>query len=377
MNQPLSILQVVASLQGGAARHILHLSEGLQERGHSVTIASLNDNPSVLREIREMELGWVEVDLQATFARMGVKTIFKAMAEEEAHILHMHGHRAACAIRSVLFPRDMICVYTVHGFHSKHYPNPISRTMVNSLERWQAKDTDLYISVSQSTQEDLIDLVPDARGKCCVIPNAIPMENLSDEESNSIRADLRREMNIPDDALVIGCIARLQWQKSIDRLVRAFMELPVPDARLLLVGDGPDRKRIQSLIAKKGLASRCILTGAKGNATDYLHAMDLFVLPSLWEGMPLTILEAWDACTPVVAMDVPGSRDLIEHGHTGWLAPNSTEGLIDTLNEVLILFPLWKQVAREARHHLQANHTTTAMIDATEREYYRLVNEMS
>lgn len=375
MNQPLRILQVVASLQGGAAQHILHLSEGLQERGHEVIVVSPDDNRAMLRGLQEADIQWIEAELNAAIPRAGAKIVFATMGRLDPDILHVHGHRAACAIRSILHPRDYTCVYTLHGFHSPNYPNPVSRILVNTLERWQAKDTDLYICVSKSTQDDLHDNVAESESRSCVIPNAIPMRDLSDDERSIMRSEIRAKYSIPEEALVIGCIARLQWQKAVHRLIHAFSQLMVPEAYLLLVGDGPERKRIKSLIEKKQINKQCILTGAQPNAPDFLHAMDLFVLPSLWEGMPLTILEAWEAEVPVVATDVPGSRDLIQNNEIGWLAPNSTQGLIDTLNDVLMQYPLWKRVAREARHYLMTHHSISAMVDTTEAEYIRLIHE--
>ncbi|MES4787332.1 MAG: hypothetical protein C4294_17730, partial [Nitrospiraceae bacterium] len=94
-----------------------------------------------------------------------------------------------------------------------------------------------------------------------------------------------------------------------------------PDARFLLVGDGELRAELQAQAVRLGVQKHFIFAGQHDNPAAYFQQMDLFVLPSLWEGVPIVALESIASGVPVVATDIPGTRELIKSGHSGWLVP--------------------------------------------------------
>ena len=141
------------------------------------------------------------------------------------------------------------------------------------------------------------------------------------------RAKGRKEYKIPEEGFVIGTVARLHWQKGVSRLLKAFkaVQTDFPNAYLLIVGDGPEKKSLNKLANSLDLGANCIFAGKFTDMNKIYPIMDLFVLPSHWEGLPLTVLESWNAGIPVAATDVSGSRELIEDSVTGFLAKNSIE----------------------------------------------------
>jgi glycosyltransferase involved in cell wall biosynthesis len=118
---------------------------------------------------------------------------------------------------------------------------------------------------------------------------------------------------------IVGSLGRLTDQKGYDALVRALPALP--DATLVLVGDGPERPALEALAAELGVADRLHVTGWTDDARRHLPAFDVFALPSRWEGMPLVILEAMHAGLPVVASDVGSVAESVRDGETGYVAP--------------------------------------------------------
>lgn len=133
---------------------------------------------------------------------------------------------------------------------------------------------------------------------------------------------------------VIGSLGRITDQKGYDALVRALPALP--DATLVLVGDGPERGALERLAAELGVAGRLVVTGWTSEARRHLPTFDVFSLPSLWEGMPLVILEAMHAGLPVVASDVGSVAEAVADGETGYVvAPGDAAALHGRLARLL------------------------------------------
>ncbi len=373
MPSNLRILQVVASLQGGAAQHVAHLSEALRERGHFVSVTAPCDNPELESRLIEQQIPFYETSLNSSFP---LEPIFqlKALLEDDrwSHI-HVHGHRAALIARlaCLLLRQSPPIIYTVHGYHPPYYPNPYSRLVVNATERVLSRWTNAYICVSESCRNDLLTTVPRAISRCIVIENAIPLPFLSAEERQKKRREIRQAYAIPQDAFVVGTVARLQWQKSVSRLVRAFRILHerYTSMYLLVVGDGPKRKSLETLAESLQVNDRCLFAGHQSKTVDFYAAMDIFVLPSLWEGLPLTILESWAVGTGVAATNVPGSRDTIEDGVTGFLADNSVTGIVDVINRMYHTPNMIPPMLQNARDRLERRFSLSQMIDRTIQVY--------
>jgi glycosyltransferase involved in cell wall biosynthesis len=126
----------------------------------------------------------------------------------------------------------------------------------------------------------------------------------------------------------IGSVGRLATQKAYDAIVRLLGRLP--DVTAILVGDGPEADALESLATQLGVADRLVITGWVDDPQAYLAAMDVFVLPSRFEGLPLAVLEAMRAGRAVVATDVGSVGEAVEHGATGLLVPPGDEDALAT-----------------------------------------------
>ena len=287
--------------------------------------------------------------------------------------VHVHGHRASVLTRLAILglAKTASLLYTVHGYHPPHYPSKVKRFLANRLERALARRVDRFICVSESTQFELEQAVPAAARRCTVIPNGIPLLNLSQDERQAFRRRFREEYQIPSEAFVIGTVCRLQWQKSVHRLLQAFQLVAAhdPNIEMVLVGGGPERPKLEEMIVRLNLAKQCRLLGEVADTRPVYSMMDLFVLPSLWEGLPLTVLEAWDLHVPVVVTNVSGSRDLIEDGVTGFIAPNTATGLVQAIARARENVDQFPEMTNQARERLQQKYSLERMLSDTERVY--------
>jgi glycosyltransferase involved in cell wall biosynthesis len=155
--------------------------------------------------------------------------------------------------------------------------------------------------------------------KVSTIPNGVDLTRFGPAS----QAAARRALGLPGESTVVGTVGRLDPVKDQAALVRAFATLmgAYPEALLVLAGDGPCREELARLVAELGAGGRVRLLGECRDVPQVLAAMDLFVLPSLAEGMSNTILEAMAVGLPVVATRVGGNRELVDEGETGRLVP--------------------------------------------------------
>jgi glycosyltransferase involved in cell wall biosynthesis len=151
-------------------------------------------------------------------------------------------------------------------------------------------------------------------------PNGVDAEVVQAQRTGK---DMRTSFGIGANVPLFGTVARISPQKGLPYLVQAMAHVrsALPNAQLLIVGKGEKTDELRAQIVELGLENCITLLGARTDVMDIVDALDVFVLPSLWEGLPTVVLEAMLLATPVVATDVPGTRDLILDGQTGLLVP--------------------------------------------------------
>jgi len=202
-----------------------------------------------------------------------------------------------------------------------------------------------------------------------VVPNGIDTDIYGDR---SRRDKLRESLGIGVGAMVLGSVGRLTEVKRQDLLLRAVATLAgsFPELRLLLVGDGPERARLEEFAVTLGVAERTVFAGYQAHPEQYLAAMDLFALTSRHEALPLALLEAWASELPVVASAVGGIPKMVEQGETGLLFPSGDcEGLVDALRTVLSNQKLARKLASAGAAEVQAKYSLQRMADDYEQQY--------
>jgi glycosyltransferase involved in cell wall biosynthesis len=188
-------------------------------------------------------------------------------------------------------------------------------------ERWLMNRTDRVIVSAQSVREFYVRQIQADPSKVDVIYNAVDWHMLQPAEASGARERVRAAIGVDPSAKVAGVIARLTEQKGHRDLFEALASPALADVMLLVVGDGPLRDSLQAFAVQLGISSRVIFLGARRDLGDLLAALDVFVMPSLWEGLPLSLILAMGASLPVVATAVAGIPEVVTDGTTGWLVP--------------------------------------------------------
>lgn len=229
------------------------------------------------------------------------------------------------------------------------------------LDRRLAKRTTRLVGNSQSVANFYRDLglPPD---KLAVVPNGIDLPEIA----ASARAELRRELRIPEQCHVIGFVGRLARQKRVKDLIWAFELIRVLQREVVFViaGDGPERAGLEQFAHNLEIGSRVKFLGHRDDAQRLLPALDVFWLASDFEGLSNSIMEAMAAGLPVVASDIPPNRELVVHGQTGYLAPVGDRVAFAQLTERLLVDPsLAGQFGSAGRQRIANEFSVARMVE--------------
>jgi sugar transferase (PEP-CTERM/EpsH1 system associated) len=215
-------------------------------------------------------------------------------------------------------------IFTEHGRHFPDYPRR-KRMLVNRLLLTRR---DRVVGVGEAVRKALIENEGISNDRVTVIYNGIALSPFT--EKGCDREKVRQEIGIGSDELLILQVARLDYLKDHATAIRTLGHVvgQRPNARLVLVGEGPERAKIEELSRQAGLENHVQLLGLRKDVSRLLYAADVFLLTSISEGIPLTLIEAMAAGLPVVATRVGGVGEVIEDGTTGLLAPSSDDSAL-------------------------------------------------
>jgi len=186
-------------------------------------------------------------------------------------------------------------------------------------ERQLARGSACIVASAEAVKRAYVQQVGISPDAVRVIYNAVNWDRL---HSTSTPADMRQRLGIPVDRVVVGVVATLQEKKGHRVLLDALAQTPgLEQAWLMLVGDGPLRAPLEAYAAELGIGGRVTFCGTRRDLGDLLPAMDVFALPSLWEGLPLAMILAMGAARPVVATRLAGIPEVVTDGVTGLLVP--------------------------------------------------------
>lgn len=180
---------------------------------------------------------------------------------------------------------------------------------------------------------------------------------------------VREELKLKPSDIVVGTVARLTPQKGLFYLLEAFKSLSLrhKNIKLVIVGDGPQKNEILQWIRKENLEEKVLLTGFCRDYDRIMQGFDLFVLPSLWEGLPLVLLSAMASGKPVVSTRVSGIPEVITDGLNGFLVPPAdTKALIEKIETLLIDNDIRDKLGERAKENIINNFSAKIMAEKYE-----------
>ncbi len=323
------ILYVITDLEvGGVPLHLCRLATSMHELGHVVRVVSL----SPLGPVSEMMAqAGVEVGCCDARSAAGIGALLRLRREivqfqpEIIHSFLFHAN-IACRLTAPLagVTRDrLICeIQTVE----------IERRWHLTVDRWTHRLCRMEIGNSQSVVDHLHHEAGLPESWLLLVRGGVDLERF--DQARPIR---KSELGVDGQDSLLVWVGRLDPVKGLEDLLRALAIIQQRfSAQLVLVGDGPERSRLEQLITELDLADRVSFVGVREDVPEILKACDVFVFPSHTEGMPNALLEAMAASCAIVCTNVPGNRDLITDGRTGLTVPaRNPNALADSVMKLL------------------------------------------
>jgi glycosyltransferase involved in cell wall biosynthesis len=221
---------------------------------------------------------------------------------------------------------------------------------------------DRYLAVSREVANRLLAQLNLPKRKMRVVHNGIPLERF--EHPAGQRA--------PQDRTVVLTIARLTPQKGIAYLIEAASRLP--GVLFLVAGEGPERKTLEAQARSKGVSDRVLFLGQREDIPDLLGSCDLFVLPSLFEGLPISVMEAMAAGRAVIATNAGGTGELISNCETGLLIPPAdVDALTRAVATLIADRALRERLAGEGRARIRSDFSAAAMVTQVTNVYQEIL----
>ena len=326
---PLPILHVITRLIiGGAQENTMFTAALLDPARFDVEILSgpqTGSEGSLIEEIRTRDISLTILpqllrQINPQNDLLALWELTRRMRQQHYAIVHTHSSKAGVIGRlAARLAGVPVIVHTVHGWSFHGHMSPARRKMYVLLEKLAASLSDALIVVAQPDIEKGLREGIGRPEQYHVIRSAIPLDEF--DPATVDRDAVRRELGLPPNAPVLGNVGRFSPQKNPLDWVHVAGEVgrALPDCHFLLVGDGPLRADVEAALAEEGIAERTVLTGLRRDVPRLMAAMDVFLLTSLWEGLPRVIPQAMAMEIPVVANRADGTAEAIAHGETGFL----------------------------------------------------------
>jgi glycosyltransferase involved in cell wall biosynthesis len=366
------LLVVVNSLEVGGAERLIADQLRLGRDRWDAAVACLDSLGPLGEELRALG---IPVTVLGACCRLDVRAVFRLrrlMRDWRPDVVHLHLPRSAVIGRLAGLGLPHRLVATEHNTWDMY------RWESRYLNAATIRLTDGVAAVSRAVADSIrARLGPRAlNGRLVVIPNGVDVETI--RKTALPRAEARRQLGLGQSGLVVGNVANLFPRKGHSFLLEAaaVVARDVPEARFVIIGTGDQDEALRLAAERAGLADRVVFAGRRREAYRLMPAFDVFALPSLFEGMPIALLEAMSLAVPAVATRVGGVPEVVRDGRTGLLVPpGDAPALAAALTRLLKDSGLRAAFAEEARQTVQACYSMDAYVAAYDRLYRNLPHQ--
>ncbi|MBU6427041.1 glycosyltransferase family 4 protein [Patescibacteria group bacterium] len=386
----MKILYIITkSNWGGAQRHVYDLATAVKSKGHTPIVALGGDGVLMKRledaGVKTHTISQLGKNISLDKDAASFKDIFRIIKREKPDILHLHSPKAAglgaLAGRTSGVKKILV---TVHGF-SFNEDRPTAQKLLITFFSWLTMllaHKTVLLSEKEYSQALRF---PGVKNKLSLIPLGIkqPVFISIDGAKREISRLICMDPNEFSKRILIGTLAELHPNKGLPYLVNALEQTVKshPNVACVIVGDGQDAAALHLMVKDKKLENNVFLTGYLENASEYLKAFNIFVLPSIKEGLPYAILEAAYASLPVVATTVGGIPEIVEDMKSGVLVqPKNSKELAHALSFMIEHPHMRREYGAALRESVAQKFSLEKMIDAISALYnqtrWNLVNDV-
>lgn len=356
---------------GGPSRHAVHLVNGLDKLDYQTMLAVGLPESAEGSMLRLAEESSIRAEIIACFDRpvslwrdvIAFNEIVRHMREFKPHIVHTHTTKAGILgrIAAVICRVPVIC-HTYHGHIFTGYFSESTSRLIVGLERFLARFTDRLITLTPGIKKDMLsrfrNISPD---KISVIPLGLDLERNLTMPAGS--GQWRKKHGIPDDAFLMGMVARLVPVKNHRMMIQALRILSRqrPDLHLALVGGGELESELRQQVVSEGLHDKVHFCGVEREIEEVYSDLDLLVLSSRNEGTPVVIIEALASGCPVAATRVGGIEEMLEGGRKGCLLSLDFDQFVKELGSLLTVNKV-QRICQQERLEIARKYSIASLV---------------
>ncbi len=355
---------------GGGESHVLDLVATLDRSRFEPVVLAFTGGP-MIQALERMQIPAYVIESEKAFDISVWKQVKRFMQQQQIDLVHVHGTRANTnvlwAARSLALP----LIYTIHGWSFHEGLHPVMKRMRIAAERFITRKAQVNICVSESNRQTGVAAFGSFRAE--VVKNGV---NLQKFDPDASYPDVKMALGIPAHHLVVGYIARMTLQKDPVTMIRAFAAAvqQQPDMTLLMVGGGELQQAARDTAQALGINDNVMFQDFRQDVPAVLNAMDIYCLPSLWEGFPIGVLEAMAMGKAVIASNVDGTREAVANEKNGLLVPPSeTAALTGAILRLAQNKSLRERLSCQAIATVQTTYNVTGMTRKIEAIYSKLL----
>ncbi len=359
---------------GGGESHVLTLVQELDKTRFEPVVLSFTPGPMV-DELNKMgiETHVIYTERGFDFGKFGI--IKKFLQDNKIQLVHNHGTRATSNLWWACKKLGIPMLYTVHGWSFHDDQSFVKKNARIASEAFLTRKVDVTISVSYSNQETGRGCIKGFQSK--VIRYGIDLKKFN---ADGVVSNIREHYKVNPNHVLIGYIVRMDVQKDPINMIKAYKQ--VCDARkdvtLLMIGEGPLKAETLELIKTLGISDRVIVDNFRQDVPNVLAGIDVYCLPSLWEGLPIGMMEAIAMRKCVVVSAVDGSKEIIKDGENGLLVtPQKPEELAKALIKVIDDADLRAKLGQNALKTVQEEFNAVTMTRKIENLYMEVLGKNS
>ncbi len=385
----MKILFIVTQSEfGGAQRFLWNLIGGLEDAKITVAAGPEGDDKNGLlyalekQGINTRHLKYLRRAVNPLFDFLGLFEIRKLIKKEKPNVLFLCSSKAGAlgSLAAYLYSRKLaknsrpLVLYRIGGWTFNDPCSSLSKALYKFIEKFSAKWKDIIIVNSEHDRKQAVELKIKPKGEILTIYNGLDinkLEFLPKEEARkeifNFQFSIFNQFSNPNIQLV-GTIANLYKTKGLEYLVKAAKILKDKETKFVVIGEGMEREKLENLIKKYKLEKNFFLIGAIPDAYKYLKAFDIFVLPSVKEGFPWTVLEAMAAKVPIIATKVGAISEIMETRKDGLLVESKKpKQLVEAIEKLINNEDLRIELADQAREKVEKEYSLQKMVNGIEK----------
>jgi glycosyltransferase involved in cell wall biosynthesis len=351
---------------GGGESHVLDLIKHLDRNLYEPVVLAFTDGP-MIDTLRQWGVKTHVIYTERPFDFMVWKKVERFLKEERVQMIHAHGTRANSNVFWAAKRLKLPILYTVHGWSFHQDQNFLVRNFREAGERFLTRRSKLTICVSKSNLKDGQERV--GLKRFTIINYGIDLEKFNPSRTYQ---NLKQELNVADDETLVGYIARITIQKDPHTLMHAIAEVMkrTKKIKFLVIGNGDLKESTVALAKTLGIESNIIFQDFRQDTPNVLSGIDIYCLPSLWEGLPIGLLEAMAMKKAVVATPVDGTKEAVQDKLSGVLVPHQSP--TELANAIIQLHDnknLLSQYGEAARQTIEGQFEVKRMVREVEKIY--------